>query len=1253
MKKIVLLLSLCFIAIDGFSQVGINTTLPNAQLDIKSSNQVTPSNTDGILIPKIDAFPITNPTAAQQGMMVYLTTLSVGKPPGFYYWDNTGTPQWKGIGGSSGWGLTGNAGTNPATNFIGTTDPTDVVFKRDNVISGKIGMANTSFGRSSLNPASSGIYNSAYGLNSMSSNTSGNSNSAFGNFALTTNTSGNSNTGFGSNVLYSNSTGQNNTAVGSSAMERNSLGSNNTSLGFYSIYNNTLGNNNLALGYESLFLNSLGNNNTAIGYQSGNTLTTGSNNLTLGANANVPSVTGSNQMSIDNVIYGTDMNSSSAARIGINEPSPNAKLQINASDQANPTSTDGIIIPKIDTFPLTNPTAAQNSMMVYLTNDLPGKPKGFYYWDNATTTWKDFGGTGTTDHDFYEVGTTTPPDAITDNMFHTGNVGIGNNNPTYKLDVDETASGKIYALRVRHSNPVDGGISSGIQSTISGASISGVIQGYSTVITPGATSAATGLRNLMGGTSNLDVSGVVNTISSGGSGARTGLNSSFTGTGTGVSYGIFNSFSNPNAITLGVKSIFAAAGIRNKTGVDNEISNSTGGFHTGISTTFTNNNGAIEETGVYSKFTGSSVGNIRGIYNEITNSGSGNVHYGLYNNINGTGGLRRYGVENILSGTSTSEEYGVDNDISTSGGNRTHYGVRNYLSGTGTGSRIGTDNWISGSGSGDQYGVNNYIDNSGTGTKYGIYNYIPPATNGLHYGIYSNATKANSYAGYFLGRMAIGTTVANNYILPLTRGTVNQMMQTDAVGNVTWQDPNTALNSFAWTTTGNSGTNAATNFIGTTDNVDLIFKRGGVKAGLLGSYIAGYGNFSLNANTTGTGNAAFGAYSLRANTTGDGNVAIGTDSMSRIVQGSRGTTIGNAAMFYFSGPVGPFTNTNVAIGAGAMLGEHFGSLPGSNNIGLDNTVIGYRALESISSGNDNTALGYNTMNLNTAGNNNTVFGSQTLFSNISGNSNIAIGFQAAYNETGSNKLYIENSNSATPLIYGEFDNDLLKIHGNIKVDNIATVGNEMQLVNKNNFLHGAGNQIFGNGGDDFILSSEESANETAGVYGDGNAITIWSAGDANGGQSPALVYFLDEDAFDASNTNPYDTASLFPNPVALKSYITPVGAYFQVSDKNKKENIAKIENATEKINQISGYTYQFKLAPEEIKKGDKPIQSSGVLAQEVEKILPQAIQKNEFGDYFVDYAAITPLLIEAIKEQNTKIQSLEVRLEQLEKKLSK
>ena len=44
-----------------------------------------------------------------------------------------------------------------------------------------------------------------------------------------------------------------------------------------------------------------------------------------------------------------------------------------------------------------------------------------------------------------------------------------------------------------------------------------------------------------------------------------------------------------------------------------------------------------------------------------------------------------------------------------------------------------------------------------------------------------------------------------------------------------------------------------------------------------------------------------------------------------------------------------------------------------------------------------------------------------------------IGYNAGYDETGSNKLYIENSDSSNPLIYGEFDNDFVKINGGFQV----------------------------------------------------------------------------------------------------------------------------------------------------------------------------------------------------------------------------
>jgi len=499
------------------------------------------------------------------------------------------------------------------------------------------------------------------------------------------------------------------------------------------------------------------------------------------------------------------------------------------------------------------------------------------------------------------------------------------------------------------------------------------------------------------------------------------------------------------------------------------------------------------------------------------------------------------------------------------------------------------------------------------------------------------------------------TTPTNN------TGSLNTSVGYQTLANISYGSNNTAVGSYALNLNDGGYGNSAFGQSALSINT--------------GSSNTAMGARALILNTTGVSNTANGVEALYGNNTGSNNVAIGNSALHDNIAGSNAVAIGKSAMVYSNNTTTAYDNHNVAIGFESLRG----STTPANNTGNFNTAIGYQTLLNNSTGQENSAIGdqallfnatgryntatgrsslssnvsgyYNTATGyaalgNTTGEQNTAIGATALYNNSTGSGNVAIGYNAGYNELGSNKLYIENSNSATPLIYGEFNNDIVKINGQIKVNRVTTVGNEMQINNANNYVHGNGNQIFGNGSDEFLMSSRESSNETAGIYGDGNAVSIWSPGDGNQGQAAALVYFLDEDFFDGSNTNPYDNT-------ALKSYISPAGAYVQISDKNKKENIVKIENALEKINQINGYTYQFKLAPAEVEKGDKPIKSSGVLAQELKEVLPEAVQQSDNGDYFVDYAAITPLLIEALKEQNKKIQTLEQRLKTIEEKIGK
>jgi len=122
------LLSACLHA----QSVGIGTSTPHPSARLHISD-----NARGLLIPNVEltatnvAAPVTNPATS---LLVYNTatagTGATAVSPGFYYWDGS---QWVRLAdGGKAWLLTGNAGTNPATNFLGTTDAQPLVIRTNN-----------------------------------------------------------------------------------------------------------------------------------------------------------------------------------------------------------------------------------------------------------------------------------------------------------------------------------------------------------------------------------------------------------------------------------------------------------------------------------------------------------------------------------------------------------------------------------------------------------------------------------------------------------------------------------------------------------------------------------------------------------------------------------------------------------------------------------------------------------------------------------------------------------------------------------------------------------------------------------------------------------------------------------------------------------------------------------------------------------------------------------------------------------------
>ena len=103
------------------------------------------------------------------------------------------------------------------------------------------------------------------------------------------------------------------------------------------------------------------------------------------------------------------------------------------------------------------------------------------------------------------------------------------------------------------------------------------------------------------------------------------------------------------------------------------------------------------------------------------------------------------------------------------------------------------------------------------------------------------------------------------------------------------------------------------------------------------------------------------------------------------------------------------------------------------------------------------------------------------------------------------------------------------------------------------------------------------------------------------------------------------------------------------SDIRLKTNIEYIENAVDRVMKLSGFTYNFNEKGSELG-FDSSVRYSGVSAQEVQEVLPEAVSPAPINNEYltVQYDKLVPLLIEAIKEQQETIANLQKRIETFE-----
>lgn len=116
--------------------------------------------------------------------------------------------------------------------------------------------------------------------------------------------------------------------------------------------------------------------------------------------------------------------------------------------------------------------------------------------------------------------------------------------------------------------------------------------------------------------------------------------------------------------------------------------------------------------------------------------------------------------------------------------------------------------------------------------------------------------------------------------------------------------------------------------------------------------------------------------------------------------------------------------------------------------------------------------------------------------------------------------------------------------------------------------------------------------------------------------------------------------------LTINGTITATGdiTAFYTSDRRHKNNIQIIPNALDKVKQLNGVTWEWN---DDVNEVTKSTPKTGLIAQEVQEVLPEVVTEREDGFLALDYSKMMGLLVEAIKEQQSTISKLESEVKQL------
>ena len=574
---------------------------------------------------------------------------------------------------------------------------------------------------------------------------------------------------------------------------------------------------------------------------------------------------------------------------------------------------------------------------------------------------------------------------------------------------------------------------------------------------------------------------------------------------------------------------------------------------------------------------------------------------------------------------------------------------------------------------------------------------LSPTNNGTYTDMGSSQLLSVPFALYAANASASGVTGATGPTgVAGTNGVQGPTGATGATGSA----------SNAWTLTGNSSTNDATNFIGTTDSVSFNIRVNNHKSGKIdpGLYNTFFGYKSGNAITTGNLNTAEGNLTLCQNTTGFANVAIGSNTLYFNTSGANNTAVGGGSMLfnttgYRNSAVGIGTlayNTtgynNTTVGAGSLhmntignfniaFGDSalFSSVAGSYATAIGTSAMKYACNSSTAFINTNVAVGFNAMrgSLTPAinkGSNNTVVGYQALANYTSAYDNAAFGYMALFADTsgyqntafGSKSLFLNVSgtyNTATGFgsLYSNTTGGWNTATGFEALENNTTgySNTSIGMTTMDNNTTGYGNVALGVNALDYNFT---------GYYNTGIG-TGADVGVNNINNATSIGYSA---SVNASNKIRLGNASV--------TVIEGQVAYTYPSDGRFKNNVKEEVKGLDFIMKLRPVVYNFdtkkfdeflmKNMPEKAREkringtdytASSNIVHTGFIAQEVEKAAKESgftfdgvsVPQDENGNYGVAYSQFVVPLVKAVQEQQAIIDAQKKEIDDLKTKVEK